>query len=168
MKKIKYNFQDLVEKYSDMIFNVSKRYLGNEEDAKDIVQESFIKYINFIKQKGEFESEEHIKRWLIRVSLNLCNNEVSSARHNRNISLEKCKDFESLDNFMIKIVCRELLDKLNKKYRNVFELFYIEDLKISDISRLLGISEANVKTRLKRARETLKKVSKTGGEKEVE
>ena len=165
MKKLKFDFQELVKNYSDMIYNIAKRYLGNAEDAKDIVQETFIKYINQIKQKGEFENEDYIKHWLIRVALNLCNNEVSSARHKRNVSIENYKELESIVDFNSKIVCSELLDKLSKKYRNVFVLFYFEDLKISEISKLLNISESSVKTRLKRAREKLRKAFKDGGEK---
>ncbi len=51
----------------------------------------------------------------------------------------------------------ESLKKLKQKYRIVFELFYINGMKISEIANILNISESNVKTRLKRARDKIKK-----------
>ena len=57
----------------------------------------------------------------------------------------------------------ESIDKLEDKYRIVFELFYLREFKISEISKILKISEPNVKTRLRRAREKLKKLLQQGG-----
>ena len=165
MKNTKFNFQELVNNYSDMIYNIAIRYLGNKEDAEDIVQETFMRYIKSIKEKGEFDTEDHIKYWLIRVSLNLCNNEINSAKHNRNIFLEESKIISYKDT---KIDYNDFVNKLSSKYRNVFELFYIEDMKISDISKILSISESNVKTRLKRARDKIKKILQLGGEEDNE
>lgn len=168
MSKLKLDFQELVNKYADMIYNIAIRYLGNKEDAEDIVQEAFMKYIKQIKEKDEFNNEEHIKHWLIRVTLNLCNNEISSASHSKTLPLSDFKDVESKNNDSSYINYKYVLNKLSKKYKSVFELFYIEDLKISDISRILNISESNVKTRLKRARDKLRKVCKDGGDTEDE
>ena len=168
MNKIELDFKEIVNKYADMIYNIAIRYLGNKEDAEDIVQEVFLKYVKIIKEKCEFNNEEHIKHWLIRVTLNLCNNEISSARHSKTLSLSDFKCVESNNNDSSYINYKYVLNKLNKKYKSVFELFYIEDLKISDISRILNITEANVKTRLKRARDKLRKICKEGGEKENE
>ncbi len=56
------------------------------------------------------------------------------------------------------------ISKLKEKYRTVFEMFYFEDLKISEISKVLKITEASVKTRLKRAKAKLEKLLKSGGE----
>ena len=161
MKNAKFNFQELINKYSEMIYNIAIRYLKNNEDAEDIVQETFMKYIKHIKKNGDFDTEEHIKYWLVRVALNLCNNELNSAKHNRNVSLFECKKVCYYDS---KFDYNELINKLSGKYRTVFKLFYIEDIKISEISRILCISESNVKTILKRARDKLKKNANIGGE----
>ena len=52
----------------------------------------------------------------------------------------------------------EDINRLNEKYKSVFQLFYLEDLKVAQISKILNISESAVKTRLKRAREILKQI----------
>lgn len=52
----------------------------------------------------------------------------------------------------------EDINRLNEKYKSVFQLFYFEDLKVAQISKILNISESAVKTRLKRAREILKQI----------
>ena len=58
----------------------------------------------------------------------------------------------------------ESIKKLTDKYRKVFELFYISGFKIPEISRTLNISESAVKTRLKRARDTYRRLVSDGGE----
>ena len=57
----KFDSNDLIEKYSNMIYGISLRYLENEDDAQDIVQEVFIKYINYMREKNQFNDESHEK-----------------------------------------------------------------------------------------------------------
>ena len=161
MNNIEFNFLEIINKYSEMIYNIAIKYLKNNEDAEDIVQETFMRYMNRVKEKGEFESEEHIKYWLIRVARNLCNNEINSAKHNKNLSLIECR---GITNKSSTINNYDIMNKLSSKYRTVFELFYIKDMRISDISKKLSISESNVKTRLKRAREKVKRILQIGGD----
>ena len=61
------NPEYIVNKYGNMLFRICFVMLGNSFDAEDAVQETFIKYI---KTNKSFESEEHIKAWLIRVATN--------------------------------------------------------------------------------------------------
>ena len=165
MNNLKIDFQEFLNNYSDMIYNIAINYLANKEDAEDIVQETFLKYIEIIKSKGEFDSEKHTRHWLIRVALNLCNNEINSAKHNRIVSFE---DYKTITYKYNSNYYDDIIEKLEDKYRTVFRLFYIDDMKITDISKKLCISEANVKTRLRRARIKVKKIMKIGGEKEDE
>ncbi len=55
-----FNSKRLIDKYSEMIYGISIRYLENNEDAEDIVQDVFVKYIDYIKRK-KFNSEAHEK-----------------------------------------------------------------------------------------------------------
>ena len=83
---------------------------------------------------------------------------MNSASRNRTIPLDEEEEYLSF--FICTNVEYNLYDAINKlkdKYRKVFELFYINDMKISDIANALNISDATVKTRLKRAREEIKK-----------
>ena len=62
---------DIVEKYSDLLLRVAFTYMKNISDAEDMVQEVFLK---LVKNYPSFESDEHKKAWLIRVTINLCKN----------------------------------------------------------------------------------------------
>lgn len=62
-------YNKIVEKYSDMIFRIAYQYLYNKYDAEDITQNVFLKLLD---KKSFFKDEEHIKSWLIRVTINQC------------------------------------------------------------------------------------------------
>ena len=148
----------LVDDYGDMIYRIALGILENREDAEDIVQEVFVKYL---KKNKKFDNSEYEKYWLIRVTINLCYNELKSSRQKCNIPLtdDICKyvEYSDVDTVL------DNVKYLKDKYRVVFELFYFDEYKISEISEMLNINEATVKTRLKRARDKLKKILKLGG-----
>lgn len=154
------DIDNLTKKYSDMIYHIAMRYLNTKEDAEDIVQEVFMRYIANFKAGKLFDTEEHEKHWIIRVTINLCCNEIYYAKRrfclpfNENIYCEFKVDSENLLNSAV--------NKLKENYREPFILFHIEGMKISEISVVLRISEANVKTRLKRARDQIREYVKRG------
>lgn len=147
-----FDSKKLINKYADMIYSISIGYLKNKEDAEDIVQEVFIKYIEHIKLNKKFNDEEHEKCWIIRVTMNLCSNYLKKNKMFSKITIQKdiFYKFDEDENYLL-----EKIDKLDLNYKTVFELFYFRDLKISEISKILNISKANVKTRLKRARDKI-------------
>lgn len=150
----------LTTAYSDMIYHIAMRYLNTKEDAEDIVQEVFMRYIANFKAGKLFDTEEYEKYWLIRVTMNLCCNEISSARRRKNLPFKECLYCEldiSSENLLYNSV-----NKLNKCYKEPFILFYIEEFKISEISKILRISEDTVKKRLSRARKKIKDYIKIG------
>lgn len=149
----------VVEEYADMIYKIALSYLENKDDAEDIVQEVMVKYISFIKS-NKFNDKDHEKYWLTRVTMNLCCNEVKSAKHNKNVVLEDYMLVTTEDDYNEEIF--ELIKKLKEKYRVVFELFYIHDMKITEIAKTLNISESNVKIRLMRAKKKLQEYLKIG------
>lgn len=159
---IDYEVERVVEEYSNMIYKIALSYLENKYDAEDILQDVMIKYISFIKS-NKFNDRNHEKCWLIRVTMNLCCNEVKSAKHKKNVSYDNCiKELfiTNEDNNCGEIF--DLIGNLKEKYRIVFELFYIHDMKISEISKTLNISESNVKIRLMRAKKTIQEHLQTG------
>ena len=66
------DFTKVIEKYSDNIYRIALVHTQNEADAQDIVQETFLKYVTYLKKGGVFNNDEHEKAWLIRVTLNRC------------------------------------------------------------------------------------------------
>ena len=79
--KIDLEIERVVEEYADMIYRLALSYLENKDDAEDIVQDVMIKYISFIKT-NRFNDKDHERFWLTRVTMNLCYNEVKSAKRN--------------------------------------------------------------------------------------
>ena len=127
-------------------------------DAEEAAQDAFIQY--HISKK-EFDSEEHIRAWLIRVTINKAKNAAKSFWRRNRTSLEDqltTLSFESEEASQV----FEAVMQLAPKYRIVVHLFYYEDYSVREIAEILKISEANVKTRLSRARamlrDTLKEV----------
>ena len=88
--------------------------------------------------------------------MNMCYNELNCARRRKNVPITN-KDILAIYDDYSEYNLNYIIKNLKDKYRVVFELFYIDDVKISEISKILHISEATVKTRLKRARQEIKK-----------
>ncbi len=142
----------LVREYQERIYRTAFSICGNRQDAEDVVQNTFLKYI---QSSREFESEEHIKAWLIRTAVNLSKNMVTAFWHRNKVPLEDYLEtvpFESPgDAGLIEAVLA-----LPVNYRIVIHLYYYEEYSIRDISRILRISESAVKNRLLRGRRRLK------------
>jgi RNA polymerase sigma-70 factor (ECF subfamily) len=143
----------ILEKYElhkTMLFRIAFSYLGNKYDCEDVIQEAFIK---LCYKAPDFPSDEDEKRWLIRVTVNLCKNHLRSFWHRNKVNIDDLVELaaEPTDTEVL----QEIL-KLPNKYHIVLHLYYFEGYKISEISDILKLSESGVKMRLKRGRELLK------------
>ena len=140
------------EKYKNTVYSVIFNYVQNTEDTADLLQEVFIK---LFATEDDFQSEEHMKAWLIRVSINLCKNHLRSIKTRKIVPLEEDIPFfdQREDNDLLKVVFT-----LPEKYRIPIHLFYYESYSIKEIGNILDMPEATVKIRLKRAREKLAKI----------
>lgn len=76
-------YREIVEKYSDMIYRIAYQRVLNQYDAEDIVQEVFVK---LLCNKNYFRDGEHVKAWLIRVTVNLCVNYKKKLARQKTIS----------------------------------------------------------------------------------
>lgn len=145
-------FLDVYEKYKNTVYSVIFNYVKNTDDTADLHQDVFI---SLLHQDMEFENEEHIKAWLIRVAANKCKNFLRSRKHiaDEPISEEIPYFQQQEDTELLKMVF-----ELPEKYRIPIHLFYYEDYSIKQIAEVLDIPEATVKIRLKRGREKLSKI----------
>jgi RNA polymerase sigma factor (sigma-70 family) len=142
----------LVKQYQENLYLASFSICRNQQDAEDVVQDTFLNYLHTAK---DFESEEHIKAWLIRVAVNKSKNILTTFWHRKK---------ETLEDYMSSISFQEPEDPaltetvlaLPKSYRIVIHLYYYEDYSVSEISKILSISESAVKNRLLRGRKMLK------------
>lgn len=153
---MKQSVQELAALYRNNLFAVAFNVCKNAQDAEDIVQDTFLQYYT---GKNQFDSEQHIRAWLIRVAINKAKNINRSFWRRNRTSLEDYMEtlaFETPESENL----FETVMQLPEKYRIVIHLFYYEDYAVKEIADVLKISESNVKTRLSRGRELLRKVLK--------
>ncbi len=148
----------LVETYGDMVYRLALTRVRNPHDAEDIVQQVFLKLVKNIEG---LESEEHVKAWLIKVTINEGKSLFSSAWKKHTASLEESGDVDELSvappelvetNDLMKAVFR-----LPEKYRIVIHLFYYQELSTEEISKCLGRTNHTVRSQLSRGRERMRK-----------
>ena len=143
------------ERYKDTVFRISLSYLGNTYDADDVVQEVFMKL--YITTK-HFATDDHVRYWLIRVTINTCKNLLRSSWKTKNVALDQVTEpiaaFEQREQEDL----YQAVMELPEKYRTVLYLYYYEELSTKEIARLLKITVSSVTTRLSRARDQLKEV----------
>lgn len=147
--------KELVENYSTLIFRVSYCILGNRDDAEDAVQETLLRYLT---KAPEFESEEHRKAWLIKVSANISKNMMLFRLRRETIDIDDVKNIGIQEN---DYEIFELIMNLPAKYKIVLTLYYIEGYKSKEIAEIIDISEEAVRKRLQKGRELLKKIFET-------
>lgn len=140
---------EVLTRYSNMVYRLALSRTKNISDAEDILQEVFLKLLN---KKPEFESEDHRKAWLIRVTVNCSSKLLTSAWFRRTVPLEEELKFETKEKSDVYYAVLEL----PLKYRTVIHLFYYEDLSIAQISNILAVKESTIKSQLLRARQLLK------------
>lgn len=142
----------IVHQYLDTVYRVALSGCKNPQDAEDIVQCTFLK---LLERNPEFKDEEHIRKWLIRVTINETNSLWRSFWRKKVISLEETQtEPEFLEPEYNELF--HAVQKLSSKYRKVIYLYYYEGYSIKEIAELLHISETAIQTRLMRAREKLR------------
>ena len=145
--------QALAETYRDRLFAAAFQVCGNAADAEDAAQEALLRY--HISEK-QFESEQHIRAWLLRVAINCAKNVSRSFFRRNTVPLEDYMDSLEFDSGESREIFREVMN-LPESYRLVIHLYYYEDYSVAEIGRILGLTESNVKVRLSRGRQLLKK-----------
>lgn len=145
-------YNRIIEKYIDVVFRFALSFCQNKSDAEDVTQNTFIK---LLKRENAFESDEHIRKWLVSVAANECKSLWRSVWQRRVISFNDLDDEPSYIDSEKGEILTEVM-KLPKKYSAVLHLYYYEAYTCSEIASILRISESNVQTRLMRARNMLK------------
>lgn len=151
--------EKMIEKYSNMIYRLALVRTKTKENSEDVYQEVFLR---LARKMPNFESEEHEKAWLIRVTINCSKNLLNSKFLKNTTELKEEIVFETKERHDIYYAVQQL----PLKYRTVIHLHYYENYKINEISRILGIKENTVKSHLARAKEKLKNAMEGGIEDE--
>ena len=141
---------DIVIKYSKTVSRVAFAYTKNVCEAEDITQDVFVQLlISNIK----FESEQHIKAWLIRVTINKSKNTLRNSWYSKRSNMPD--DLSYIPNEYNYII-DEILN-LDIKYRLPIHLYYYEGYSIKEIAKILKIKVSTAGSRLDRGRKILRK-----------
>lgn len=163
-------FARLVDTYSSPIYRLGLKMLGNEQDAEDILQNTFL---NALTHLADFEGRSSLSTWLYRIAANEALMLIRKRKPNINIEDMQPEDADDVplpETFVDWSVLpeKELLSgeskkaietavkKLPESLRMVFILRDVEDLSIKETAEILNLTEVNVKTRLLRARMALR------------
>ena len=153
-------FELAVERYADTIYRVAVHAAPRTADAEDVVQDTYEKLLQY---KGGFESEEHLKAWLIRVAVNRCH-DLCRAACNKNVALDESLPgpaFEWGGSIL------DAVRSLPLNYRNAIYLHYYEGYTAAEVGRLLGAPTNTVLSWLSRGRAKLQDLLKEEIEHEV-
>lgn len=141
-----------VRTYADMVYRLACLNTNNKETAEDVFQTVFLKLVS---HQESIISEEHLKAWLIRVTINQCKSVATTAWNRKRASYEDTMLMEEPEEQEDFSDVYEAVRELPDKYRDVIHLFYYEQLTVKDIAGILDTKEATVKTWLSRGRKLL-------------
>ena len=157
------NFRKLVESTSPFAFSVAFRMLGDEDQAKDIVQETMVTIWQKLKN---IKSAEAYKTWVYRIIMNKCYDQLRKKKSIPEFKTdEKTWKFLSdtisgnhsndLENSDISRIIGLLTERLSPKQKSVFILSEIEQLTHDEISKITGISKTGIKANLHHAKKNI-------------
>jgi RNA polymerase sigma-70 factor (ECF subfamily) len=150
----------MVDRYKDLAFTIAYRILGKREDAEEVVQDAFVKAfqnLSAFRQKAKFST------WLYRI---IYNTAISKQRQKKPV----CQSIDEItvpDNRMEFIAEEEedrhkileiAMQQLPEDDRILLTLYYVDESSVDDLHSILGISKANVKIKLFRARKKLQEL----------
>ena len=143
----------ILDTYGDTILRYAYSYLHNQSDTEEVLQDTLIQ---FLKTRPVFESDEHEKAWLLRVTLNCLKSHWRMAWRRHDTPLDDRIPFPEPEDSALD----EALRRLTPKYRAAVHLFYCEGYTAEEIARMSGEKPSTIRTRLTRARAQLRELMK--------
>ena len=159
-------FEEIVRYHQSYAYAIAFRFFCDEDDAEDVVQESFIRIWNHLKN---FDPKMKFTTWMYKIVVNLCYDKAKSnkrrmsvfARLNDNSSkddyIESTNLERDLTNKETAALIKHIADGLSEKQRMIFLLRDIQDLTIEEVAVITGMSDAAIKTNLFFARKNIRK-----------
>lgn len=158
-------FRQLVERYKDYVFTVCFRVLQQREEAEEASQDVFIKVY---KTLGSFEQKSKFSTWLYTVAYRTALDKVRT-RKKGNISIDQEDNYlqipdqenrgaeQMINTELLKAQLMAAIRQLKPQDAAVVTLFYLKEKSIKEIVEITGLTTTNVKTKLHRTRESLRK-----------
>ena len=159
-------FEKIVTYHQSYAYAIAFRFLCDEDDAEDVVQESFIRIWNHLH---DFDSRMKFTTWMYKIVVNLCYDKAKSnkrrmslfAKWNDNSSkddyIENTDIERNLTNKETAALIKRIADGLSEKQRMIFLLRDIQDLTIEEVAVITGMSDSAIKTNLFFARKNIRK-----------
>jgi RNA polymerase sigma factor (sigma-70 family) len=151
----------LFERYYPILMSICRRYASNTDEAKDLLQEGFIKIFDNIHK---FRGESSFKTWITRIVINNAINHLNKEKKKLFTPLDdnfdtqdESDDLEDSIPFEPELVLT-LIQQLPPGYRSIINLYGVEGYSHKQIGELLGISEGTSKSQLAKARKLLKQL----------
>lgn len=147
--------QTLYQHFSPVIYAICVRYMGATDEAKDMLQETMVK---FFQKSAEFRFQGSLEGWVKRIAVNTCLDQIKKNKAKYAGSLDEAYDLVGDVNAAQPLETKDLmklLTTLPTGYRTVFNLYAIEGFTHMEIANILGISENTSKSQLFKARKWL-------------
>ncbi len=151
---------ELYHLYAAAMYNLCRRMMGNEEDAKDMLQESFIQAFTKLHS---LKREEMFAAWLKRIVINKCLNQLQKSKDFKVMEAEESvvphEEEEWMEEKCLQIArVKQAMDGISPGCRTVLNLYVFEGYDHREISQILNISEAASKAQYSKAKSKLKKI----------
>lgn len=149
-------YTELIKGLENDLYNIAKARTYDDEDAKDIVQETIL--IGYLKI-GQLRNNKHFKGWIIKILINQCNKFYRLQKRNEEISnkyIEKFINSEQEDFNENRINFEGLITELDEIEQEIFKLYYDDKYTIKEIAKKLNINTNTIKSKLKRGRKRIK------------
>lgn len=156
----------LFTRYADVGFRTAMRFMKNQADAEDVLQMS---YIHFIQNLDLFREGITIRPWLMKMIVNTCKNKlieekrrqnrqnkIASERFEKNTNESSVENANS-ENAELKVKLRQGVDMLPEKYRSPLWLVMFEEISYSEVAEVLELPEKTIRTQVARGLERLRK-----------
>lgn len=168
-------FREMVDEYRDRVYGLTLRMLGNQEEAEDLAQEVFITVFKSIES---FRGDSKFSTWLYRITANHCKNRIKylARRHDRKKSEfdesasggaaaagaiatpnRARRPDEQLQGSQMQVLLQQAISSLEEEHRLLVVLRDVQELSYEEIREITGLPTGTVKSRIHRARMTLRK-----------
>lgn len=149
------DIEKVINEYGDMVYRLALTYGNTKENAEDIFQEVFLRLVRY---QERLKSKEHVRNWLIRVTINCGKTYKMKLTKNQMLQLEEeIAVYSEYSQSEMEQKVYLAVKSLPEKYRSIIHLYYYEELSIKEISECLKRKEGTVKSQLARGRELLEK-----------
>ncbi len=152
-------FNEVVERYKDRLMNVIGRMLSSQEEAEDVVQETFIRVY---QHRQSFNFQHCFSTWIYTIGLNLARNELRKRKRFKHYDITEMQGNEAEFAVEMKLPSRlpqvldEAVQELPEKYRMAFMLRDLQEMPYEEVAKILSIPLGTVKSRVNRARMMLR------------